>query len=491
MARKAALYLMIGLAFQSVAFGAGADTANAAQNRDMNTVRALIRQRTDVNAAQPDGTTALHWAAHWNDLETVNLLIGAGANVKATNRYGATPLSEAVSTGNTALVEALLKAGADVNTLTTADGETVLMTAARAGNIATVKMLLDRGADVNARESYKNQTALMWAAAQRHTDIVKLLMEHGADWKVRSVDRETKPPRLSAASSISPIARGGFTALAFSAREGDIATARVMLDAGVDVNYGDIDNTSALVVAIVNKQFSFAKFLLDRSADPNTVDAYGRTPLYAIVDIRNEDWSTLPNRKTDDPIVNLDILKELLDRGAKVDAPLSKPLPGRSGMDSGDTSLNAGATSLMRAARSADTTVMRLLLQKGANPKLATNEGNNALMFAAGVGYRDKYTRGTEAEALEAVKLMIETGLDVRAANSKGETALHGAADRGADSIVQFLVDHGADVNAKNKRGYTPLDAAIGKGGIQLPIPHDTTIALLKKLGGSEGEDLK
>jgi ankyrin repeat protein len=491
MARRAALYLMIGLAFQSVAFGAGADTANAAQNRDMNTVRALIRQRTDVNAAQPDGTTALHWAAHWNDLETVNLLIGAGANVKATNRYGATPLSEAVSTGNAALVEALLKAGADVNTLTTADGETVLMTAARAGNITTVKMLLDRGADVDARESYKNQTALMWAAAQRHTDIVKLLTEHGADWKVRSVDRETKPPRLSAASSISPIARGGFTALAFSAREGDIATAKVMLDAGVDVNYGDIDNTSALVVSIVNKQFSFAKFLLDRGADPNTVDAYGRTALYAIVDIRNEDWSTLPNRKTDDPVVNLDILKELLDRGAKVDAPLSKPLPGRSGMDSGDTTLNAGATSLMRAARSADTTVMRLLLQKGANPKLATNEGNNALMFAAGLGYRDKYTRGTEAEALEAVKVMIETGLDVRAANSKGETALHGAADRGADSIVQFLVDHGADVNAKNKRGYTPLDAAIGKGGIQLPIPHDTTIALLKKLGGREGEDLK
>jgi ankyrin repeat protein len=490
--RSASLCLAIGLMAQGIGFAAGGDSpaATAAQNRDMATLRTLVRQKADVNAAQPDGTTALHWAAHWNDLETVKLLLGAGANAKATNRYGASPLSEAVVTANAALVEALLKAGASANTPTTPDGETVLMTAARSGNADIVKMLLDGGAEVNARESYKGQTALMWAAAERHTDIVKLLMQHGADWKMRSVDRETKPPRLSAASSISPIARGGFTALGFSAREGDIPSARVMLDGGADINYGDIDNTSALVVAIMNKQFSFAKFLLDRGADPNTVDAYGRAPVYAIVDIRNEDWSTLPNRKTDDPLPPLDILKELIAHGAKLDTALTKPLPGRSGMDSGDTSLNAGATALMRAARSADVVSMKLLLEKGANPKLTTNEGNNALMFAAGVGWRDKYTKGTEAEALEALKVMMETGLDVRTANSRGETALHGAADRGADTIVQYLAEHGADVNAKNKRGYTPIDVALGKGGIQLPVPHDTTIALLKKLGGRES-DLK
>jgi ankyrin repeat protein len=489
--RTASLCLVLGLMAQGIGYAAGdSAAANAAQNRDMTTLRTLVRQKADVNATQPDGTTALHWAAHWNDLDTVKLLLAAGANAKAANRYGASPLSEAVVTGNTALVEALLKAGAPANTLATPDGETVLMTAARGGNADVVKMLLDGGAEVNARESYKNQTALMWAAAERHTDIVKLLMQRGADWKMRSVDRETKPPRLSAASSISPIARGGFTALGFSAREGDIPSAKAMLDGGADVNYGDVDNTSALVVAIMNKQFSFAKFLLDRGADPNTVDAYGRTPVYAIVDIRNEDWSTLPNRKTDDPLPALDILKELIAKGAKLDVPLTKPLPGRSGMDSGDTSLNAGATALMRAARSADVVAMKLLLEKGANPKLATNEGNNALMFAAGVGWRDKYTKGTEAEALEALKIMKATGLDVRTANSRGETALHGAADRGADTIVQYLVDNGADPNAKNRRGYTPIDVALGKGGIQLPVPHDTTIALLKKLGGRES-DLK
>src|SRR4029453_5032341 len=171
----------------------------------------------------------------------------------------------------------------------------VLMTAARAGNAEVVRLLLERGAEVNAREKYKGQTALMWASAERHPAVVKLLLERGADWRVRSFDRETKVPRLSAASSISPIARGGFPALSFAAREGDVESARVMLDGGVDIDYGDVDNTSALVVAIMNKQYSFARFLLDRGADVNIAGGYGRTALYALVDIRNEDYSALPN----------------------------------------------------------------------------------------------------------------------------------------------------------------------------------------------------
>src|SRR5206468_6852309 len=141
-------------------------------------------------------------------------------------------------------------------------------------------------------------------------------------------------------------------------------------------------------------------------------------------------------------------------------AALNAPLPGRSGMDSGDTTLDTGTTPLMRAARAGDAAVMRLLLERGADPKLTTKDGNTALMFAAGVGYRDKNTRGSESEALEALKVAIEAGLDLRQANSKGETALHGAASRGADTIVQFLVEHGADLNAKTKQGFTPLDIA-------------------------------
>ena len=209
-------------------------------------MRALIQQRANVNAAQPDGTTALQWAAHWNDLEAVELLLGAGANPKAANRYGASPLSEAAALGNAAMIEALLKAGADPNTLTTADGETVLMTASRAGNPPAVKMLLDHGADVNAKENYRGQTALMWAAAERHPEVVKLLLEHGADWKILSLARDNKMPKLSAASSVTPMARGGLTAFLFAAREGDMESGRIMLDAGVDINQVDADGDKRL-----------------------------------------------------------------------------------------------------------------------------------------------------------------------------------------------------------------------------------------------------
>jgi uncharacterized protein len=483
-----ACMILAMLAVPSGVSGAGADAADAAQRKDTASLRALLNKRINVNTPQADGTTALHWAVHWNDLEAAKLLLRAGANPGVKNRFGASPLSEAVTTGNTELVAALLEAGADATALTTPDGETVLMTAARAGNANIVRMLIDRGADVNARERYKGQTALMWAAAERHPAAVKLLLERGADWRVRSVDRETKPPRLSAASSISPIPRGGFTALLFSAREGDLESARVMLDAGVDINYGDVDNASALIVSIMNKQYSFAKFLIDRGADVNVVDAGGRTALYAITDIRNEDYSALPNRSGLDSLPSLDIVNALLERGAKVDVPLTKPLPGRSGMDGGDTTLAAGSTALMRAARAGDFAVMKLLLQKGADPKLTTKDGNTALMLAAGIGYRDKSTKGTESDALEAVKLAITAGLDITQANTRGETPLHGAAFRGADTIVQFLVDKGADLNLISKQGFTPLDMAMGKSVTQqLPVPHDSTVALLKKLGAKEG----
>jgi ankyrin repeat protein len=240
---------------------------------------------------------------------------------------------------------------------------------------------------VNARERYKGQTALMWAAAERHPAVVKLLLERGADWKLRSTDRETKPPKLSAASSISPIPRGGFSALLFSAREGDIETARVMLDAGVDINYGDVDNATALVVSIMNKQFTFAKFLIERGADVNAVDAAGRTALYAITDIRNEGLFRAAEPSARGPAA---IARRgdgnSRSRRERSNVPLKRNLAGRSGMDGGDTTLNEGTTALMRAARAGDHTVMRMLLEKGADPKLTTKDGNTALMLAAGIG---------------------------------------------------------------------------------------------------------
>jgi uncharacterized protein len=470
------------------AFAASSPVADAVQNRDTAALQVLLKQHASVNAAQPDGTTALHWAAHWNDAETAGLLLKAGADAKAVNQYGATPLSEAAALGNATIIEQLLKAGADPNTRTTADGETVLMTSARAGNLDAVKALLDHGADVNVKEAYRGQTALMWAAAERHADVVSLLLQHGADWKVQSSFRETKIPKLSTASSISPISRGGLTAFLFAAREGDIATAKAMLDAQVDINQTDVDGTSGLVVSIMNKQYTFAKFLLDRGADPNVTDVKGRAALYAAIDMRNEDWSALPMRKEQDPLPSMDLIKAILAHGANLNARLTHNLPGRSGMDYGDVALDEGTTPFMRAARSGDTATMQILLQAGADPKLVTKDGNNALLFAAGVGYRDKQTQGTDSQALDALKLCMDQGLDLSTTNGKGETALHGAANRGSDLLVKFLVEHGAKLDVKSKAGFTPLDIALGKDSFgALPVPHDSTVALLRSLGGAEG----
>jgi len=474
-------------ALAGAAHSANLTVAGVVQNRDAAGLQALLKQHADVNAAEPDGTTALHWAAHWNDAATVALLLQAGANAKAVNLYGATPLSEAAALGNAAIIELLLKAGADPNTRTTPDGETVLMTSARAGNADAVKALLEHGADVNAKETYRGQTALMWAAAERHADIVKLLLAHGADWKVQSSFRETKIPKLSTASSISPISRGGLTAFLFAAREGDIETAKVMLDAGVDINQTDVDSTSGLVISIMNKQYTFAKFLLDRGADPNVTDVKGRAALYAAVDMRNEDWSALPLRKDQDPLPTLDLIKAILAHSANVNAKLTHNLPGRSGMDYGDVALDEGATPFMRAARSGDVAAMRILLQAGADPKLTTKDGNNALLFAAGIGYRDKQTKGSDDDALEAVKLCLDQGLDINQANGKNETVLHGAANRGSDVLVKFLIAHGAKLDATSKSGFTPLDIAMGKDSFGLPVPHDSTVALIRTLGGPEG----
>jgi ankyrin repeat protein len=467
-------------------FAAGTEVADAVQNRDVATLRNLLKQHAPVNAAQPDGTTALHWAAHWNDADAVTLLLQAGANAKAANRYGTTPLSEAVAVSNAAIIEQLLKAGADPNTRNTADGETVLMTSARAGNLDAVNSLLNHGADVHAKETYKGQTALMWAAAEHHPQVAKALLEHGADWKVQSSFRETKIPKLSTASSISPISRGGLTAFLFAAREGDVEVAKVMLDAGVDINQTDVDGTSGLVVGIMNKQYTFAKFLLDRGANPNVTDVKGRAALYAAIDARNEDWSALPMRKEMDPLPSMDLIQAILGHGADVNAKLTHNLPGRSGMDYGDIALDEGTTPFMRAARSGDSATMRILLAAGADPKVSTKDGNNALLFAAGIGYRDKQTQGTDAQALEAVKLCMDQGLDLNQANNKGETALHGAASRGSDLLVKFLVEQGAKLDVKSKAGFTPLDIAMGKDSFgALPVPHDSTVALLRSLGGA------
>jgi ankyrin repeat protein len=297
-------------------------------------------------------------------------------------------------------------------------------------------------------------------------------------------------PKLSAASSVTPMARGGLTALSFTAREGDIETAKVMLDAGVDINIVDGEKTSPLVIALMNKQYTFAKFLLDRGADPNIADTFGRGALFAAIDMKNEDYSALPRRAQVDPMPALEIVKAILAKKPNLNAPLVQKLPGRSGMDTGDATMGDGATPLMRAARAGDNDVTKLLLAAGADATLKTKAGDTALLFAAGVGYRDKNTTGTEAGALESLKTLIAAGQPLDQTNARGETALHGAAGRGADLIAQYLIDQKVDLNARTRLNQTPLDVAMGKGSFGLPVPHDSTVALLKKAGAKEGQDL-
>jgi len=485
------LLLAVLLSVNCYAAGPAASAlVDAAKNKDKESVRTLLRQRADVNVPEPDGTTALQWAAHWNDLETVDLLLRAGADVRAVNRYGATALSEASSNGSRALVERLLQAGADPNTLVTTQGETVLMTASRVGNADAVKALLDHGAYVDARENSRGQTALMWAAAEGHPAVIKLLLEHGADHKVRSLDRDTASPKLAAGTPAAPIFRGGLTALLFAARQGHTEAVKALLDAGVDINQTDSDGNSALVLSLLNSHYDLAQLMIDVGADPNAASKDGRSPLYTAVEMHDADWSPLPARKVNDALAPIDIIRSLLAKGANTNAQLTEASPIKKvAQDLGDRTLSTGATAFMRAARSADIPLMRLLLDNKADPKLKNKDGLTALMVASGVSWNDKI-RGSEAEALETVKLCAELGLDVNAATDKGDTALHGAALRGADSIVKFLVEKGAKLDVKNKQELSPLDIALGRRGpnVAPAEPHESTVALLRQLMGLPAE---
>jgi ankyrin repeat protein len=305
------------------------------------------------------------------------------------------------------------------------------------------------------------------------------------------VDRDTTPPKLTAGTPSAPIARGGLTALLFAARNGQVEAARTLIDAGADINLPDADGNHALSVAILNTHYDVAKLLLERGANPNLAAGDGRTPLYSAVEQHDVDWSPRPARKETDQTTSLEVIQLLLAHGANPNAQLRKASPiVKFAQDGGDRSMAAGATPFMRAARSADVEVMRLLLEYNAEPTLANQDGHTALTAAAGVGWSDKI-KGTEAQALEAVKLCVELGLDVNAATDRGETAAHGAALRGADSIVKYLAERGAKLDVKNKQNFTPLDIALGKvsgGGAQPRPPNESTAALLRELIGPERE---
>ena len=443
--------------------GAQSPMVAAVKAGDHAAVRSLVQQRAAINAADPDGTTALHWAVLADDQELARLLIGAGADAKKANRYGVTPLQLAAVNGSATLTKLLLAAGADPNAVLP-EGETVLMSAARTGQRDTLELLLDAGARIDAREQWYGETALMWAAAENHEAAVRLLVERGADVNQRSSQLPFKNRR--AGQSI--LSLGSWTPLMYAARENAIDAGRALAAARADLNLTDPDGATALVIAIINANYEFADLLLRAGADPNVVDkdaAMG--PLYAAADMRRlAIGHGRPNPRPVGALDALDVIRLLLEKKADPDARLKGAIMQRQ-HTAGDSTLGAGATPLMRAAKSGDAETVRALLEGGANPTLTLPNKTTPLMFAAGLGWRDgspaapSYDQGTPEEAVEAIRLLLDRGLDINATTDAGDTALHAAVNgRGSPVIVKFLVEHGADVQARNKRGQTPLAAA-------------------------------
>lgn len=480
---------------------AGAAVANAAQPSGLALVAAaeggerelavtMIHQGADVNATQSDGTTALMWAAHRDDRALVRQLLEAHANVRAFNAYGASALTEAARFGDATVVEELLKAGADPDS-PNADGETALMLVARIGNVPAAELLIRYGAHVNAKERMRGQTALHWAAAESQADMVKLLLKHHAEPNARSLlnlDRR----QVSSEPRIQWQPPGGLTPLLYAARQGCLQCVEDLVKGGADPNLPDPDDITPLLIATENFHFDVAAYLLKNGADPNRWDWWGRTPLYAAVDLNTLPTGGRPDHISLDDTTCLRMIELLLAAGANPNAQLKLFPPFRAiGADRGaDLMLTIGTTPLIRAAKAGDSAAIRLLLAHGANPNLPNSLGITPLMAAAGLGSDDIDTRGayvTQQESIAAIGLFLAAGVDINAVDNRGQSALHGAAYQGWDDVIKYLVAHQADLYVKDRRGFGPVDTALGRSdghgrNHSQFVDHTETAALLQQL---------
>jgi ankyrin repeat protein len=501
---------------------AASEVADAAMRGDTVQLTKLIAAKADVNAAQPDGTTALHWTAYHGDVKATAALLHAHANPGVVMENGMTPLALACEAGNADLVKELLKAGADVNQAMP-NGETPLMMAARTGRIPVMELLLAKGANVEAREKLRGTTALMWAAANSNADAVRLLVAKGADINAHSGTiapgrrpylAETGRARIQefidgrgqggtvvevdapdAKLSNDPNARaeadkrlaeerevakrtiaafpsphterrstkqwGGLTPLQFAVREGSMETVKALVDAGADVNKRSEFGWTALLVATQNRYYKIGVYLLDHGADPNIANEGGWTPLYIATDNRNIEGGDYPTRKPD--MDHLDYIKRLLAAHANPNLRMRSSTETRT-VFTHQWLLEEGATPFLRAAQSGDIVLMKLLLEHGADPKINTESGVTPLMVASGIGWVQGVTyEWSPEQTLEAVKLLLDLGADVNAQDVlDGRTALMGAAHKGRNDVIELLVKHGADLATRDIGSRDSIHALAG-----------------------------
>jgi ankyrin repeat protein len=495
--RRLSVLLIAPLLFASAAAASAQGDErliNAVRNADHAAVQSLLRAKVvDVNARQAGGATALAWAVHRDDAMSVDLLLAAGADTNVANDYGVTPVSLACVNGSAAMVEKLLAAGANPNHATVT-GETPLMTCARTGHTDAVRALLGRPVEIDARESRREQTALMLAIEQNHLDVARLLLEKGASVRARS--------------------KVGYTPLIFAAQRGDLRMVEMLVAAGADVNEAtpaptmasgfDSYNlvvrpmptrpnappggTTPLLMAAASGHEGVALYLLDRGANPRAADMNGTTalhyaPLKGLVMLVRDHQAVKMGDEV--PRQNMiELTKALLARGVDVNARLKRDTAGNL------TFSIAGGTPLLIATQSLDLPFVRLLLDHGADPSIATTEGTTTLMVAAGLGVRTDRTAEETRRGLEVAKVLVERGVDVNAVGEYKWTALHGAAYAGSDTIAEFLLQHGADIEANDEWLETPLAIAQGHTSVLLDDfnkktqgPHPGVEAVLLKWG--------
>jgi ankyrin repeat protein len=445
---------------------------------------AITSPDLDVNARDPDGSTALMWATYKVDHELVQALLKRGAKANISNNFGSSALTEAVKVSDLDMVRMLLDAHGDPNSAN-ADGQTALMLASSLGAIEVAKLLIAKGASVNAVETYRGQTALMWAAAEHHADVVDLLLSHHADVKIRA-KYDDWPRQITSEPRAQFRAGGGFTALLYATRSGCVECVESLVKAGADVNQPSPDGITPLINAIDNRNFDIAMFLLDRGAKPNTWDMNGRTPVYVAVDmnsIENRGFlgfggqlPRLPKNKA----TGIDVINRLLDMGVDPNHELTRMRPNAAGRGRfGEYMLRGGTSAILVAAMGHDDAAIKALLAHGAEVDLANVFRITPLMAADGTGRPAGPTGGDlQGQAVKTIDLLIQGGANVnaqvsgsrthtgkltaynRGSDHEGQTALFAAAEAGWDRVVKDLLDHGAKPTVRDAENRTALDYA-------------------------------